>query len=178
MTRRDKVTRDGRTVGSATARKPGQEGSSDASASEGDGGVEGKQELIFSAIKWPVRLVDTVRPVITDIWPDIKLLHRLPVHLQPFGRPPVHAQRNRVIIGGCAGERITCEAESGVVGSGYHPERGKNTKAVPVAKPLAANTDGEVIQQVIIQMRINAIPLSIFLLPIQQNPRGIPVGVV
>ena len=149
-----------------------------ASVSEGDCGVEGKQELIFSAIKWPVCLIDTVRPVITDIWPDVKLLHRLPVHLQPFGRPPVHAQRNRVIISGCVGKRITRKAKSGVVGSGYHPERGKNTKAIPIAKPFTPNADGEVIQQVIIQMRINAIPLGIFVFPIQQNPGGIPMGVV
>ena len=54
------------------------------------------------------------------------------------------------------------KTESCVIGSGKHPEWRGNTKTISIMKPLSTHPYGQVLQKVIIQMRVDAIPFRIF----------------
>lgn len=130
--------------------------------SERNGRVQREQELILSAIKRPIGLINTICPVITNIGTNIQFLHRPPVNFKSFCRLPIHAQGDCVIIGGGrGGSKSARKTGSGVIGGGNHPEWRGDTKTIPVVEPFSTHPYGQILQKVIIQMRVDAIPFGI-----------------
>src|SRR6185437_12577001 len=133
------------------------------SASERNRGIQRKQELVLPAIKRAECHIDALRPVITYVWPDIDLLHRF----------PVHAQRNFIVIGGRADKgdiaRIT---DALVIQRGKYPVRGEDTPTISIGETFGTNADGQIMEKIIGQVRVDAIPFRILDPVFQENLTG------
>ncbi len=47
--------------------------------SKRDNGIERKDDLVFSVVKWPMRLIEAICPVVANIGTEVQLLHQFPV---------------------------------------------------------------------------------------------------